>query len=211
MLFGLLTSGFDASQPRPNHIAYELDGNSESARWVSVDERPDAWTSQFLTTDPQGADYELVPGTVIEALQSPAPSVSIPIPQTEIMQDDVENGVRTITFRIESPRGAATLDVRIEIEGVISRASIDDRSLELSDYDPAGTGTLPFGYAGVSEAGIEISLVVESEGAITLTMTETTFGLPAVPGLDVAPRPSDTMPASGLPLDATIVRLTVSL
>jgi hypothetical protein len=209
--WGNLTSGFDAEHPRPDHIAYEVNGNTGEARWVSLDQKPDAWTVQFLTTNPASAKYELVPGTTVPAHAMVAPLAPMDMPGTEMISDNTVDSVRTVTFRIISPRSAATLDTVIQAQGAILSASIDGRPLDLRDYSPAAKGELQFGYSGVTANGIEITLRVQSDAPIAISLAETTYGLPALPGVSVSPRPADTMPASGLPLDATIVRMSVTI
>jgi hypothetical protein len=39
---------------------------------------------------------------------------------------------------------------------------------------------------------------------VTVDIEDVVFGLPEVPGVDITPRPADTMPAPGL-MDPTIV------
>lgn len=201
-----LVSGFDAGHPRPNHIAYEVDGTTGEARWVSLDHDPDAWTEQFLTAVPAATVYELAPGAKVPALATAAPRVPIALPSTEIVSDSTANGGRTVTFRILSPRAPASMEAVIGAPGAIRTAAVNGRSLDLADYGPAGSGRLQFGFAGMPPAGIEVVLGVQSDGPITLDLSETDYGLPATPGMTVRPRPDDTMPATGLPLDATVIR-----
>ena len=47
--FGALHSGYDALHPRPDSVAYWLNADTGKGSWISLDERPDGWTSQFLT------------------------------------------------------------------------------------------------------------------------------------------------------------------
>ncbi len=209
--YGNLTSGFDQDHPRPNHIAYEVNGNTGEARWVSLDPQTDAWTAQFLSNNPASAEFELVPGTLVPAHAMTAPPVPLALPGAEIVSDGTVDGVRTVTFRLLSPRGAVVTDIVIEAEGVIQSASIAGRPLDLGDYAPAADGELRFGYTPMPAEGVEVTLSVAADAPIAITLAETSYGLPDVPGLTVAPRPADTMPASGLPPDATIVRLSVSI
>jgi hypothetical protein len=46
---GTLGSGYDSEHPKPDSISYWLDGDAGKASWISFDEKPDDWTSQFLT------------------------------------------------------------------------------------------------------------------------------------------------------------------
>src|SRR5258707_110235 len=45
---GNAASNFDASQPHPDSIFYFQDTDRARARWVSLDSRPDIFTSQFF-------------------------------------------------------------------------------------------------------------------------------------------------------------------
>ena len=45
---GNAASNFDASQPHPDSIFYFQDTDRGRARWVSLDSRPDSFTSQFF-------------------------------------------------------------------------------------------------------------------------------------------------------------------
>ena len=48
LLAGSLSAGFDARHPQPDSILYALNTDTGQAIWVSADEKPDAWTAQFL-------------------------------------------------------------------------------------------------------------------------------------------------------------------
>ena len=48
LLAGSLSAGFDARHPQPDSIMYALNTDTGQAIWVSADEKPDAWTAQFL-------------------------------------------------------------------------------------------------------------------------------------------------------------------
>jgi hypothetical protein len=206
-----ITSGFDAEHPRPNHIAYELNADTGEARFVSLDPELDSWTSQFFPDDPATADFEIQAGMETTALSAPTTAVPLETAAVDVMTDGTTDGVRTLTFRITSPRGAPELEAEIIAKGEILSASIDGRALDLTDYAPARDGELRFGYAGIDTDGIELTLAVRSTDAIELAVTEATYGLPQIPGLTVQPRADDQMPAAGFPPDATIVRKSFSI
>ncbi len=204
-----VTSGFDAEHPRPNHIAYELDADTGAARFVSLDAELDSWTSQFFPTDPEKADYELQPGVEASVFSAPTTAVALEPAGVEVVADTTTDSVRTITFRITSPRSAQDLQAEIIAEGAIVAATMDGRALDLEDYAPVETGGLTFGYAGIDADGIELTMTIQSPDAITVEVMETSYGLPEIPGLVVEPRADDQMQAAGFPPDATIVRRTV--
>jgi hypothetical protein len=206
-----ITSGFDAEHPRPNHVAYELNADTGEARFVSLDPELDSWTSQFFPDDPATADYEVQAGMEITAFSAPTTAVALETAAVDVVTDATTDGVRKLTFRITSPRGAPELQAEIIAKGEILSASIDGRALDLTDYASARDGELRFGYAGIDTDGIELTLAVQSTKVVALAVTEITYGLPEIPGLTVRPRADDQMPAAGFPPDATVVRKTFSI
>jgi hypothetical protein len=206
-----VTSGFDAEHPRPNHIAYELDADTGAARFVSLDPELDAWTAQFFPDDPATADYELQPGTEVAVFAAPTAAVPLEPAAVRVVADETAYGVRTLTFRITSPRGVPDLQVAITAPGEILTATLDGRTLDLGEYAPAGDGELWFGYAGVDTDGIELTMTIQSTAPVTVALTETSYGLPEIPGLAVRPRSDAQMPAAGFPPDATVVRRAVQV
>src|SRR5215813_453024 len=50
---GILTPVYRQDQPKSNNIFYALNADSGKATWASVDLRPDEWTSQFLSRQPE--------------------------------------------------------------------------------------------------------------------------------------------------------------
>ena len=205
------TSGFDADHPRPNHIAYELDADTGAARFLSLDPELDSWTTQFFPGDPATADYELQPGTTTSVFSAPTTAIPLEPANVTVVTESVADGVRTLTFRITSPRGAADLQADITAQGVILVVTMDGRLLDLTDYAPASDGELRFGYAGVDANGIELVMTVQSADLVSVGIIETSYGLPDIPGLTVQPRTDAQMYAAGLPPDATIVRRTVQI
>jgi hypothetical protein len=206
--WGMATSGFDAEHPRPNSIAYELDADADTARWVSLDPRIDEWTAQFFPDDPARGEYAVDTGVMAPAFVAQAPVVEVAEVTLTELEDTTGEGVRTVTFRLDSPREAAQLETRITADGEIIAATIDGTSLDLTGYALATEGTLQFGYAGVTRDGVEVTLSVGSAAPVRVEVSEITYGLPEVPGMVIEPRTAESMPATGLPPDATMVRKT---
>ena len=212
IVWGNATSGFDAEQPRPDHIAYEVNVDSGDTRWISLDPHLDDWTSQFFPANPERVDYEIVEGLEGEAFAAFAPGVQLEAPEVAVISDTTEGDLRTLHVQILSPRGAPELEVRIETEGTIEEAIIDDRPLELDDYERARDGELSFSYVGVQQRGIDLEFQIRSSsGPVSFWLRDTSYGLPELPDMTIEPRPAGFMPATGLPLDATIMTRTVEV
>lgn len=88
--------------------------------------------------------------------------------------------------------------------------TVDGQALDLTGYDPAD-GELPLSYVAPTADGVTLTLAVRSTDAIAIDVRETSYGLPDVPGMTITDRPADMMPATGLPLDATVIRKSFSV
>jgi hypothetical protein len=209
--WGVATSGFDAEHPRPNSIAYELDADAGAARWVSMDPALDGWTKQFFPDGAVRDEYEVDAGFMVPALVTPAPLVAVDEVALDMLSNTAADETRTVTFRLDSPREAEQFDVEITGGSEITAAAINGTVVDLTGYAPAREGKLGFGYAGVTRDGVEVTLTITSGEPLTIGVTEMTYGLPRVPGLAVEPRAADSMPATGIPLDATVVRKTFTI
>jgi hypothetical protein len=201
-----VTSGFDADHPRPDHIAYELNADTGEARFISLDPELDSFTKQFFPANPGRADYEVVPGTEASVFSTPVTAVVIDGPAVTVLTDETVDGARTVTFRIASPRLAPELQATITTGGEILAAAINERALDLTGYGPAREGELQFEYTGIAADGLQLSITTDSAEPLTIKITETTYGLPEIPGLTIQPRTPDQMQAPAFPPDATIVR-----
>jgi hypothetical protein len=205
IVWGTAASGYSPAQPRPSRLAYELDADAGSARWVSPDARLDHWTRQFIPAAEPTGTFEVTLGTSGPAFVGPAPRLELAPPEVVVESEAVQGDERRLRLRLLSPRGAPRLEVLVVAQGEIVSAQLDGRPLDLAGYEPAAQGRLLVSYAGVPEGGVELELSVRSAGPLTITLRDTSDGLP---DLDIVPRPEDTMPAPGFPRDPTMVRRT---
>jgi hypothetical protein len=199
--WGNATSGFDATHPRPDRIAYELNADTSTARWLSQDTDLDAWTTRFFPAGTlRGADG---------LWTSPAPAVKLAAPQVAVVGDTRKGETRTLVLRLQSPRGATDLEILVRAAGgpVVS-AAVDGKPLDLRQYPSAGDGVLRLIYTGLAANGYELTLVVRTSQPVTIAVADTSDGLPAVHGVAIQARPSDTMAGPGDWNDPTIVKRT---
>lgn len=201
------SSGFDASHPRPNSIAYALDADTNKAVWVSIDPEPDNWTSQFF---PAGAEKNRTAAWYLSgksAFQVQAPVVLLSPPEVIVLNRTSDGGMRTLLLQITSPRGAVYTHIDIKTKGQIELAEVDGKPLDLSKFPYEKRNRLNFFYYGLPEQGIGLTLKINSTEPVTITVDDISSGLPAIPGMTIAPRPADTMPTPGqILLDPAIVR-----
>jgi hypothetical protein len=206
---GELTAGFDAEHPKPNIVSYELDTDTKEAVWKSPGEDLDEWTSQFFSEQTRPASYAtfLLPGFLdLDGIKGPAPSVGLPPPTVEPLEDTLEGGTRTLRLRVASSRGAPNAAVSVQAPGEIVAASVDGKEIERSGVPNNRRDRLAFSYAGMPEKGFELSLTVDSSEPVEVTVQDISEGLPEVSGSEVEPREPWMMPLQTQAMDPTKVK-----
>jgi hypothetical protein len=191
LLVGSLTAGFDARHPRPNSILYALNADTKQAIWQSGDERPDAWTAQFLGADAKKGSVAEYLG-IEETLHSPAPAVELAVPHIELLDDTRDAGVRTLRMRVIPPPKANLIVVETGAEANVMGAVVSGKRLEPLPGVQRSIWILH--YWNPPSEGIELTLEIQGTGSLTLTARAGTPGLPAIPGKEYRDRPPDTMP-----------------
>jgi hypothetical protein len=203
--FSALHSGYDTQHPRPDTIAYWLNADTGRGSWISLDERPDGWTSQFLTgrIEREKIDIFVAPGGE-SVLKTDAPPLKLPAPEIVTLDDSVSSDERILRLRLTSLRHADVLWVALEKVTVL-RATIGGKKLPSKTVDPSDR-LWGFYYAVPPADGIELDIAVGLADAPRLTLTDQTSGLPGIPGLHIKPRADDQMPLHYYPaFDSTIL------
>jgi len=192
VLFGALRSGYDARHPQPDTISYWLDSNSEKASWISFDERPDNWTSQFLTGHVEASTLHLfnpVDGEAI--LKAEAPHVLLPPPSIETLEDSTTGGQRKLRLRLVSWRQARIIWLQVEKATVVA-ATLRGRKVQVNEMDKRNK-VWGIVYLALPSEGIEVDLTLNASETPQLTVIDQSDGLPSFPGFDIEPRPIDRM------------------
>ncbi len=203
----LAVSGFSASQPRPDYVAYVLNADTGTARWISVGTRTDAWTEQFFADGSEKTEYvplpSELPDTKFAALQAPAPLADLPAPQLTLTDTSTEGSARVLRLHFVSPRGAPNVQFAIEGDSAITRLSINGND---ADLGAATKSQLTVQYYGLPAEGIDLTLVTAGQGPVRVAVEERSNGLPDVPSMTIQPRPASIMPAPFENADPTIVQ-----
>jgi hypothetical protein len=203
--FGALHSGYDALHPRPDSLAYWLNADTGKSSWISLDERPDGWTSQFLTgsIERDKIDIFVTPGGE-SVLKTGASPLKLPAPEIVTLDDSVSGNERIMRLRLTSLRHADVLWVALEKVTVL-RATIGGKKLPSKMVEP-NDRLWGFYYAVPPPDGIELDIAVGLADAPRLTLTDQTNGLPDIPGLHIKPRTENQMPLHYYPaFDSTIL------
>ena len=227
---GSAASSFDAAQPHPDSIFYFLDTDHESARWVSLDSRPDSFTAQFFQHHVRGGWMPQLSGIATNhtperslasismgqdfaslndgrTTEGDGPLINAPPPELKVLDDATLAGARTVKMHIASGRGAQIIWMSVPAGVKVLGASIDGKSAG----DRVGDGWSGW-YWRAPSGGFNLELKLATPAPFVVTITDQTEGLPHTPEFTIAPRPADTMPTPFLFFDSTtLVRKTFAI
>ncbi|HVH11504.1 MAG TPA: hypothetical protein VM759_00560 [Longimicrobium sp.] len=138
------------------------------------------------------------------------PALPLAAPQVAILSDSaVENG-RRIRLRITSPRGAERLGLNVEEAVPVGEVEVNGRAPARPGPFTGGAGQRVVGYHAVPPEGIEVAFTVRSTEPITLRVTDTSYGLPDIPG-GISPRPEGMMSKPFILTDVTMASRTLRI
>jgi len=207
-----LGGGYNARHPHADSISYWLDADSGKAAWLSFDETPDVWTSEFLRgTLERGKFGRLGPGYLSKqrlladfpTLRSEAPALKLPAPEVLVLRDSTERQNRSLLLHIISPRRARVIWVAVERTGVL-RATVNGKTIPVCGIDTQGKAWA-FIFHGLPAEGIDLALTIQRSENPKITLMDQSDGLPQPEGYSIKPRPTDLMPSPWPPFDSTLL------
>lgn len=202
--WGAFHSGYDRKHPRPDTIAYWLDADTGRASWISLDERPDSWTSQFLIGRIESDKLGFFASPGDKVLKSEAPPVPLRAPQITLLEDARGAAERLLRLQLTSSRQPVTLWVSVQ-NATLVRAMINGKKAPSKMVEPHDK-LWGFYYAAPPPEGIELAIWFNPSERPQITLTDQTNGLPDVPGFHKRPRTPDVMPLNYFPaFDSTAV------
>jgi hypothetical protein len=201
---GILTPVYRQDQPKSNNIFYALNADSGKATWASVDPRPDEWTSQFLSRQPErGSMTEYVPMRYDGFLKSAAPEVTLPAPQIALVSETKTDDGRTIKVRVTSPRHAPSISLSTDPGTEIVSSEIAGKTI------PSSAGERwALNYFALPQDGVEISLHTKSDAAVKIRAVDQSYELPVISDHPFTARPSFLLPKPFTYSDSTLVSKT---
>lgn len=181
LIAGLLTNGFDAEQPAPAHLAYALDTDAGTARWISTDTNPGDWLSQYVAgrEDLNGSLGLFADGV----LTGPAPPAGLPPPAVRVDDDTTTDGHRTITFTVTPQRPVRLVYADLPDATVLS-ATVDGREVPMEGRD----GEFGVVFHAPPPGGVRFVVEVDSTAPTSIRVMDGSDGLDGLP--DFRPRPA---------------------
>jgi hypothetical protein len=216
----LIVAGFFTGRPGPNSrdiddVFYALNADTGQAHWISIDARPDAWTSQFLGQNPEhGPINQFVPRGDGRSISSVAPTVQLVAPELRTVSDESTSGVRNLSLHISSGREAPGILVSLPKGVQVLDVVVNGKPVPVPFEKGGDPGTAQRNrgwslfYTSVPKDGFDLALKLGGPDTVKLTVGvyDVTFSLPQIPDFPVKPRPDYLMlaPYTGIS-DCTIV------
>jgi hypothetical protein len=188
-------------QPRPNHLFYVFDGNSETASWASAEELHDDWSARVMPAPERVKDTQLFPARYrsfarATFYRAAAPSGLVEAPTAAMSSDSMDGGVRTVVFTVRSARQAPEMWTCIDSDVPIQSAQIDGLDVTSSgrklERDAKSTCVL---YRGAAEGTFQVQVRTQGVGDFTVEMMDRDYQLPTAYVDRRLERPESTMPA----------------
>ncbi|HEX3682841.1 MAG TPA: M20/M25/M40 family metallo-hydrolase [Bryobacteraceae bacterium] len=206
-IIGLTTTGYNNAHPRRDSVLYALDADAGRAIWLTYDQKPDAWTSQFFASGATRARLSnLFPGADRQFLEAPAPAFSQPAPLLTVLENEHNGGEQRFVVRLQSQRNAPLLWISF-----VSRAPVRDVRVNhelLFTKLKSGEG---FIYNGLPATGMELSFRASVSDSVQLQVKDVSFGLPSDAAGGSRRRPGNVIAAPQMFNDSTIVKKTFTL
>lgn len=204
----LLVAGFAFSHPstqHPNrdHLIYSLNFDQKKAKWLSYDDKPDGWTSQYL-----GASLakEAVPafnaGSMHKCLTKDAPVLPLAGPTAIISGESETGGIRVLSLHLTSTRGGRMLVLRLSDTAELLFITGNGRAHEIP-VEPKRAGLWTLRWIGVPPEGVEITLKLRGPTPLKIWLADSSPGLPQISDQARASRPDYLMADTGS--DVTVV------
>lgn len=190
--------GFSAEHPKLNSIFYGLNADTGKAVWASAEQRPDAWTRQFLSDNAKDGNLpDFFHGSSKGAyLQSPAPAAPLVAPEIKVFEDSVNGDVRTVRLRVTSPRQAPVLSIYLDSRAEVLSATVNGKQVA-DQAIPASAerrGQWNMRYHGVPAEGFELVAEIKTTQPLKIRLVDQSYELPQIAGQSFTLRPPDMIP-----------------
>jgi hypothetical protein len=182
---GYAVDRWEPARPQPTHLAYVLDHDTRTARWVSLESSPGTWTARFVRgKEDVSAAFPLLPAG--RHAVGPAEPATLAPPEVAIVADAMTGGERTVKLRLAPRRPVRLLAVYGESGNRrVVRASVGGRDVPgfLDRLDRFGLE-----FHAVPADGFELTLVLAGPEPLRLRLIDGSDGLDGLPGF--RPRPA---------------------
>jgi hypothetical protein len=192
IIAAILTTKSDMAHPRPYYLIYGLDADKGEAYWFSDNPHLDPWVNQFFGENSIPDDFSgfFAFDWLQEArsfVRSPAPIAAFAAPKVDVVSDLTANGLRELTLRITSQRGARMVNAFLQPSIPVMSAKLDGTQFYSGDSNTLTR--LPIHNWTVPAEGFEVTLEIPAGEIVTLVVADQTAGFPQFEDFTITPRP----------------------
>jgi hypothetical protein len=205
---GIFGSNYDRQQPKLDTIFYGLNADTQNSVWATLDAVPDEWATAVFKSNGNGKIQRIkLPEFFGVRANRPIPSAqtdALPLagPQLAVVSDKTAAGVRSLVLRVNSPRQAPVVSIYIDSQAEVQSFAVNGKRV---DSVFAGKNSWRLRYYALPVEGIELALDVKAQEPLEFRVVDQSYGLPALAGKPIAPRPSGLIPSSYPFSDSTLV------
>jgi hypothetical protein len=184
---GLVANREGATDTRQEAVAYSLDPDTKKARWASGAKPASDW-SRSLLSEPAVPLEESFPWSAGAALwHGPAPAAELSPPAVMVLSDVNRGGIRELTLRLSSRRGASTLGLWVDAgSATVRSASVAGRAVPTDRSQ--GKWAFGFRFYGAPVDGVEVRLGLDQNANdVVVRVADSTHDLAVVAGFTPPP------------------------
>jgi len=192
LLYGSVNLKYDERYRKQNSLIFVSDGNTNKSFFTSLDDKPDEWTVDYLTVQPNTVSTDdFIFFGKRNFIVNPAEAENLPAPTLLVMNDSIIGNQRLLKLHINSGRKANNLFIQIKSKSDSVKASVNESAMkDLNLYNNSDRYLLR--YFALPEEGIELEILLENRD-VELYLTDFIYGLPAPAGIEIKPRPDYMM------------------
>ncbi|OIN57360.1 M20/M25/M40 family metallo-hydrolase [Arsenicibacter rosenii] len=216
LVSGLSITGFAVyseqptdKQPLHSHQFYILNTDTNKAVWASIFPQTNDWNRTFFTQPHMGTLSGFYPNPQTAYLLNAAPAITDAPPTATVLSDITRQSVRTLTLQLTSVRGAAHMEVVLQVPAESDLLSANIRGATIQkDWSGGADGKwLHLYIVGLpTDKSIPLALNLIPKKPVTLRLYDHSIGLPA--SLIKSPPPAHVIPEQGRNSNVTIIGKT---
>lgn len=192
LLFTLacLTNTPSPTRPRQDCLSYAVNFDTGEAWWISGDAKLDEWTRNYLPENDERVSLAEFLGkdNGPRYRKGPAPMPPFGGNVLTLLEERIENGRRWMKFKVDSPRDAREIFLRVTSDAPVYRANAFGLELDGAEkHWDVRFETIPF-------EGGELELETDPDTPLQFSIREVSYGLPDIPGFVQRPPHLMTQP-----------------
>ena len=204
-------SSFNEDRKKPNSIVFIHDADQEQSYWGSYDSTLDAFTKQFLGTNPTQGNFT---GSTSKSkyntsyrYHTKTTDREIPLPIITKTADSVINGLRTISLEIKPQRNVHKIELIANEPIAFKTLGVQQVSIDKENpntFLTINSGTILSYTLTKKDSVLRVDFSTKTTETPNMSIIESSFDLLENPLFDIQPRTNEMMPMPFVVNDAVI-------